>query len=96
MTGKGTLFGWAFGDIDRADEPGYLEGLREQALQNARQDADRRGVQAVDGSESFTVLRHGHALPGVGEPPQGLMVRCTVELTGPGAEDIHGEGPMNG
>ncbi|MCU1572883.1 MAG: hypothetical protein JWO93_965 [Micrococcaceae bacterium] len=96
MTGKGTLFGWAFGDIHRADEDGYLNTLRDQALQNARQDAHRRGVQVVEGSESFMELRHGHALPGVGEPPQGLMVRCTVELTGPGAENISGEGPMNG
>ena len=96
MEETGTLFGWAFGDPARADEPGYLDELRREALKNATKDAARRGFQVRAGEESFAVLQAGETLVDVGNAPDRLVVRCMVKLTGPGSESVHAEGPMNG
>lgn len=96
MEKTGTLFGWAFGDVARADEPGYLEELRREALKNASQDAARRGFKVQSGEESYAVLQAGETLVDVENAPDRIVVRCTVKLTGPGSESVHAEGPMNG
>jgi hypothetical protein len=96
MDATGTLFGWAFGDGSREDDEGYLEGLRREALENARQAAAARGFGVEPGSEGFMVLNAGDALVEVDTAPDSLVVRCTVKLTGEGAENVHAEGPMNG
>lgn len=96
MEKPGTLFGWAFGDAARADEPGYLDELRREALENAIQDADRRGFKVEAGEETYAVLQAGETLVDVENAPDRLVVRCTVKLTGPGSESVHAVGPMNG
>lgn len=96
MEKPGTLFGWAFGDAARADEPEYLNGLRREALENACQDADRRGFKVEAGEETYAVLQAGETLVDVEAAPDRLVVRCTVKLTGPGSESVHAVGPMNG
>lgn len=96
MDATGTLFGWAFGDAEREDDQGYLDGLRSEALANARQAAEARGFGVVPGSEVFTVLSPGETLVDIDTAPDDLVVRCTVKLTGEGADRIHAEGPMNG
>ncbi|WCI09235.1 hypothetical protein PJ267_05270 [Arthrobacter sp. OVS8] len=96
MERPGTLFGWAFGDAARGDDPGYLDELRREALTNATQDAAKRGFKVVTGEESYAVLQAGETLVDVENAPDRLVVRCTVRLTGPGSEDVHAVGPMNG
>lgn len=95
MEKPGTLFGWAFGEAARADEPGYLDKLRRVALENAIQDADRRGFEVEAGEETYAVVQAGETLVDVENAPDRL-VRCTVKLTGPGSENVHAVGPMNG
>jgi hypothetical protein len=96
MEETGHLFGWSFGDQSRADEPGYLDGLREAALANAKQDAGLRGLEVEAGAEKYAVIEQGETLAEVDSAPGGLIIRCTVTVTGPGAGRIHPEGPMNG
>jgi hypothetical protein len=96
MKETGQLFGWSFGDKSRADEPGYLDGLREAALANAKQDAASRGFDVEAGAETYAVIEQGETLVEVDSAPGGLIVRCTVAIVGPGAGNIHPEGPMNG
>ncbi len=96
MEETGQLFGWSFGDRTRADEPGYLDALREAARANAKHDAASRGFEVEAGTETYTVIEQGGTLVEVDSVPGGLIVRCTVTLVGAGAEDIHAEGPMNG
>jgi hypothetical protein len=96
MEETGTLFGWAFGDAARADESGYLDELRREALDNATQDAARRGFKVQAGEESYAVLQAGETLVDVENAPDRLVVRCTVKLTGPGSQSVHAMGPMNG
>lgn len=96
MNETGQLFGWAFGDKSRADEPGYLDSLRKAALANAKQDAASRGFEVEAGTEKYAMLEQGETLVEVDSAPGGLIVRCTVTISGPGAGKIHPEGPMNG
>lgn len=96
MSAAGTLFGWAFGDLHREDEPGYLQALQEKALSNARQQAERHAVEVQPGTESFTVIRKGEMLVDLDTAPDTLVVRCTVHVEGPNAWKLHAEGPMNG
>jgi hypothetical protein len=97
MKETGQLFGWSFGDKSRAHEPGYLDGLREAALANAKQDASSRGLEVEAGAETYAVIEQGETLAEVDSAPGGgLIVRCTVTVVGPGAGRIHPEGPMNG
>jgi len=96
MNGTGTLFGWAFGDSARSGDQSYLDELRREALANASQDAKSRGFDVQQGTESYTVINPADTLADVHTAPDQLIVRCTVKLTGPGAENIHAEGPMNG
>jgi hypothetical protein len=96
MEATGTLFGWAFGDAGREDDQSYLDELRHEALENARQDAASKGVEVEPGSEVFTVLGAGETLVDLDMAPDSLVVRCTVKLTGTGAGKLHAEGPMNG
>lgn len=97
MTESGRLFGWAFGDVSRADEPGYLDELKAESLRNAQEDAEGKGVEVEADSAVFTVVTEGETLVELGEAGHNrLIVRCTVDLTGPGAERIRAEGPMNG
>jgi len=92
----GTLFGWAFGDPAREDDGTYVDGLQREALRNARETAQAKGVAAVAGSEVFTVLSGHDSLVELDNAPGQLVVRCTVHVEGPGAEKIRAEGPMNG
>lgn len=96
MDETGHLFGWAFGDLSKTDTPGYLQALEAAALENAKQDAASRGFEVQAGTEHFAVVEQGETLVDVGAAPGGLIVRCTVAVTGPGAAGIHPEGPMNG
>ena len=97
MNGNKTIFGWAFGDPARAEDEEYLAALRDESLENARQDAARQGVQIDPGTAVFTVVSEDDSLIDPGESARGrITVRCTVHVEGPGAEDIHAEGPMNG
>lgn len=96
MENTGTLFGWAFGDPARVDEDKYLTGLENEALENARATAKAKGVTVVGGSEVFTALSARDSLVELDHAPGKLVVRCTVHVTGPGAEKLHAEGPMNG
>lgn len=96
MDETGHLFGWAFGDTSQADAPGYLQALQVSALENARQDAASRGFEVQAGTEHYAVVEQGETLVDIGAAPGGLVVRCTVTVTGPGAARIHPEGPMNG
>jgi hypothetical protein len=96
MKETGQLFGWSFGDPSRADEPGYLDGLRKAALANAKQTAATRGFDVEAGAETYAVIEQGETLAEVESAPGGLIVRCTVTVVGPGAGKVHPEGPMNG
>jgi hypothetical protein len=96
MSSAGTLFGWAFGDVPKADEPGYLEKLHARALDNARKDAAAKGVDVEPGSEVFTVVRRGRSLIDAEMAVSGLIVRCMVHVEGAMAWRLHAEGPMNG
>ena len=96
MEATGTLFGWAFGDSAREDDEKYVEELRQEALENARQAAASRGFGVEPGSEGYAVLRAGDTLVELDTAPDTLVVRCTVKLTGEGADRVHAEGPMNG
>ncbi|WP_427006455.1 hypothetical protein [Pseudarthrobacter sp. H2] len=96
MNETGHLFGWAFGDMSKADVAGYLETLQDAALDNARQDAASRGFEVEAGTEHFAVIEQGETLVDVGNAPGGLVVRCTVTILGAGAAGVHPEGPMNG
>ncbi len=96
MEETGQLFGWSFGDRTRIDEEGYLDTLREAALENARHDAASRGFEVEAGSETYTVIEEGGTLVEADTVPGGLVVRCTVTVVGIGAGALHAEGPMNG
>ena len=96
MNETGHLFGWAFGDKARAHDPGYLQTVEEAALANVKQHAASRGFEVEPGSEHYAIVEQGETLVDVGAAPGGLVVRCTVTITGPGAADVHPEGPMNG
>jgi hypothetical protein len=73
-----------------------VDGLRHEALENARQAARSKGFDVQPGSEVFTILSAGDALVDIDTAPDNLVVRCTVKLTGEGASKVHAEGPMNG
>lgn len=92
----GTLFGWAFGDPARESDTAYVDGLEREALKNARETASAKGVNAVPGSEVFTVLSGDDSLVELENAPGRLVVRCTIHVDGPGAEKLRAEGPMNG
>ncbi len=97
MTSTNTLFGWAFGDGARAEDKDYLASLRQDALENARQEAARKGVDVVPDSADFTLVSDEGSLIDLGEAGQNrIVVRCTVDVTGPGAGQLRAEGPMNG
>jgi hypothetical protein len=96
MNGTGTLFGWAFGDVTRSEDEAYLDELRSDALANATKDAESRGFEVEPGTETYTVINPHETLADLTTTPDQLIVRCTVKLVGPGAENIHAEGPMNG
>ena len=96
MGKTGTLFGWAFGDPARESDGGYVDGLQREALRNARETAKAKGVEAVTGSEVFTVLSADDSLVELDNAPGQLVVRCTVHVEGPGAEKLRAQGPMNG
>lgn len=96
MSLHGTVFGWAFGDSTRSGEAGYLDELKKSALVNAAHDAAGKGVAVVPDSETFTVVGEGGTLMSVSSPQGSLVVRCTVHVVGPGAEELRGEGPING
>ncbi|MBT2536936.1 hypothetical protein [Arthrobacter sp. ISL-69] len=96
MGTTGTLFGWAFGDPARASDSSYLDGLELEALGNARETAEAKGVALVPGSEVFTVLSGNDSLVELDNAPGKLVVRCTVHVEGPHAERLRAEGPMNG
>lgn len=92
-----TIFGWAFGDSAREADEEYLDALRDESLENARQDAARQGVQIDPGTAAFTLVPEGQSLIDAGESARGrITVRCTVHVVGAGAKDFHAEGPMNG
>lgn len=96
MGNTGTLFGWAFGDPAREDDDAYVKGLQNEALGNARQTAEAKGVAVVAGSQVFTALSADDSLVELDNAPGKLVVRCTVHVEGPGAENLRAEGPMNG
>src|SRR4051794_25571793 len=97
MNGNNTIFGWAFGDSARAEDEEYLATIRDESLENARQDAARQGVHIDPSTAVFTVVSEDNSLIDAGESARGrITVRCTVHVEGPGAEEIHAEGPMNG
>lgn len=91
-----SLFGWAFGDPARENDEKYVQGLELEALGNARSTAAAKGVTVVAGSEVFTVLSADDSLVELDNAPGRLVVRCTVHVEGPGAENLRAEGPMNG
>jgi hypothetical protein len=92
----GTIFGWAFGDAAREEDVQYVDTLRREALENAKQAAASKHVGVEPGTETYTVLAPGETLVEIDTAPDTLVVRCTVRLVGPGSEKIHAEGPMNG
>lgn len=96
MEHTGTLFGWAFGEPAREDDGSYMAGLQKAALENAAATAKANGVSVVQGSEVFTTLSAKDSLVELEHAPGNLVVRCTVHVEGPGAENMHAEGPMNG
>ncbi len=96
MENTGTLFGWAFGDAASEGDKAYVDGLRREALNNARRTAEAKGVAVEAGTEVFTVLNGDDSLVELDTAPDRLVVRCTVHVTGPGAGKLHAEGPMNG
>jgi hypothetical protein len=96
MDTTGTLFGWAFGDAAREDDGKYVEELQREALDNARQAAEAKGLTAEAGSEVFTILNAHETLVELDTAPDSLVVRATVHIEGTGAGKLHAEGPMNG
>jgi hypothetical protein len=96
METTGTLFGWSFGDSARKGDNKYVQVLQREALDNARQTAEARGLKVKAGSEVFTVLSANDSLVELDTAPDTLVVRCTVHVEGPGAGKLHAEGPMNG
>jgi len=97
MTEASTVFGWAFGEPGRETDPAYQQDLRESALENALQEAARKGVEADAATAVYTVVDDDGSLIDHGESGRGRMVvRCTVQVSGPGAGRLHAEGPMNG
>ena len=96
MENTGTLFGWAFGDADREDDGKYVEELQREALENARETAEAKGLKVEAGSEAFTILNANDTLVEHDTAPDSLVVRCTVKVEGPDAGRLHAEGPMNG
>ena len=96
MGNTGTLFGWAFGDPAREQEDAYVGHLQDEALANARETAKAKGVSVVADSQVFTVLSADDSLVELDNAPGKLVVRCTVQVEGPGAEKLRAEGPMNG
>lgn len=92
----GTLFGWAFGDPARENDGAYIAGLEKEALENATETAQARGVTVVAGSAVFTSLSAHDSLVELDNAPGQLVVRCTVHVEGTGAGKLHAEGPMNG
>jgi hypothetical protein len=92
----GTLFGWAFGDPAREDDRTYKAGLEKEAFNNATETAKAKGVTVVPGSEAFASLSAHDSLVELDHAPGKLVVRCTVQVEGPGAGKLHAEGPMNG
>lgn len=95
-TEMGNLFGWAFGDEARRGDTVYVQGLKERALDNARNTAAARGLDVIIRSAAYTVVRANDTLLELNNAPDSLIVRCTVNVTGPGAAKLHAEGPMNG
>ncbi len=96
MNETGTLFGWAFGDSSRGDDEAYLDELRRDALANATKDAASRGFDVEAGTETYLVINPDHTLADLHTATDQVIIRCTVKLVGPGAADVHAEGPMNG
>jgi hypothetical protein len=96
MENTGTLFGWAFGDAARKNDAKYVEELEHEALENARQTAEARGLAVKEGSVAFTLLNAHETLVELDTAPDSLVVRATVHVEGPGAAKLHAEGPMNG
>jgi hypothetical protein len=97
MTSNATLFGWAFGDPAREDDAAYVATLKDAALRNAAETAAAKGLEALADTAAFSVISEAETLIDGGESGHGrLVVRCTVAVAGPGAENVHAEGPMNG
>jgi hypothetical protein len=97
MTRNSTLFGWAFGDPGRENDAAYLGELKDAALRNAAEVAAAKGLQVLPETAVFTTVSEAETLIDGGEAGHGkLVVRCTVDVAGPGAEDVRAEGPMNG
>ncbi|MCG2623688.1 hypothetical protein LVY72_17480 [Arthrobacter sp. I2-34] len=97
MTRKSTLFGWAFGDPDRENDAAYVLDLKDAALRNAAEVAAAKGLQVLPATAVFTLVSEAETLIDGGETGHGkLVVRCTVDVAGPGAEHVSAEGPMNG
>ncbi|NKX51212.1 hypothetical protein HER39_11680 [Arthrobacter deserti] len=97
MTRKSTLFGWAFGDPGREGDTAYVDQLKDAALRNAADDAATKGLQVLADTAVYTLVTEADTLIDGGETGHGkLVVRCTVNVTGPGAENVDAEGPMNG
>jgi hypothetical protein len=97
MSRNATLFGWAFGDPGREDDAAYLDELRSAALRNAEETAAAKGLQVLAGTAVFALVSEEDTLIDGGESGHGrLVVRCTVDVAGPGADQVSAEGPMNG
>ena len=96
MDNTGTLFGWAFGDAARENDGKYVGELQREALDNARQTAEAKGLTVKADSEVFTILNAHETLVELDTAPDSLVVRATLHVEGPGAGKLHAEGPMNG
>jgi len=97
MTRNSTLFGWAFGDPGRGNDAAYLADLQAAALRNAADTAAAKGLQILPETAVFNTVSEAETLIDGGEAGHGkLVVRCTVDVAGPGAEEVRAEGPMNG
>ncbi|NKX55595.1 hypothetical protein [Arthrobacter mobilis] len=97
MTRNATLFGWAFGDPAREDDAAYVADLKAAALRNAAETAAAKGLRIREETAEYTLVSEADTLIDGGETGHDkLVVRCTVDVTGPGAEHVRAEGPMNG
>ncbi|MBT1004450.1 hypothetical protein KIH31_17835 [Paenarthrobacter sp. DKR-5] len=97
MTENGRIFGWAFGDGSRSGDEAYVDQLKAEALENARQAAAGKDLGIRPGTAVYTVITEGETLVELsGTAENQFVVRCTVELEGPGASKVRAEGPMNG
>lgn len=96
MDERGQVFGWAFGEATRSGDVGYLARLEQQALDNAKRAASGKGLRVEAETAVYAHLSEGSTLVELDQAASGLVVRCTVAVTGPGASKVHGEGPMNG